>query len=168
MTLESTKSMDTGHLHETPKDEKEALQLYVGPKYADYQKKWAIGRSGKPTLISLNLGGLFGTFCWSAGRAMYVYASFFFLFILFTDLLFLTTGYPLWEDTAYAIVPLVIYGVFGNYNYHHFATQKVKKMMAKQCTREEFSKAGGFKWRRFFAFAGLLIAYFGISSILFY
>lgn len=75
---------------------------------------------------------------------------------------------PLWEDTAYAVVPLVIYGVFGNYNYHHFATQKVKKMMANQCTREEFVKAGGFKWRRFFAFAALLVAYLGISTILFY
>lgn len=168
MATESSKSINTGHLNETPTNEQEALQLYVVLKYENYKKKWAIGRNGKPALISLNLAGLFGTFCWSAGRAMYVYASFFFLFILFTDLLFVTTGYPLWEDTAYAVVPLVIYGVFGNYNYHHFATQKVKKMMANQCTREEFVKAGGFKWRRFFAFAALLVAYLGISTILFY
>ncbi|MBM0065605.1 hypothetical protein [Alkalicoccobacillus gibsonii] len=168
MVHDSAEVANTGQLHETPIDEKEALELYVGRKYEDYKKKWAIGRNGKPTLISLNLGGLFGTFCWSAGRAMYVYASFFFIFILFTDLLYLTTGYPLWEDTAYAIVPLVIYGVFGNYNYHHFATQKVKKMMAEHRTREDFIKAGGFKWGRFFAFMGLLIAYFGLSNILFY
>ncbi|MCM2676222.1 hypothetical protein [Alkalicoccobacillus plakortidis] len=151
------------NLNEIPSTEEEALQLYIGEKYDYYKKKWSIGRNRKPALVSFNVGGFFGTFWWSAGRAMYLYASFFFLFMFLADLLFLLTGYEVWEDSIYPTVGLVVYGLFGNYNYYYYAMKKVKKMMGENRSRREIIAAGGFRWRRFFACIGLTFIYFLFS-----
>ncbi|TSB47328.1 hypothetical protein [Alkalicoccobacillus porphyridii] len=160
MTSEPVRDAD---VEDVPVSEEEALKLYVGDKYNYYQKKWAIGEDGKPKLLSFNVGGFFGTFWWAAGRSMYLFATYFFCLVIGADLLFLLTDIALWEGVSFGLIGLVVYGLFGNHTYHHYATKKARKMLAENRSRKEIMDAGGFLWRRFFACLGIYFLYASFS-----